>query len=179
MIVAVALLLTALAVAAAWMGWRTERRAALAGAIASALGATLLWCRCFGTEIGIPLAIETGSLAALAFILGRIEIRPHRAPRAREIEAEPASTRRWLLGTARAIVAGPLGLAAAMGIGIAFAVTTPLDEQTRLILAGLIVPSLWAAFLVWSLATQRLARTAGGLAAIGTAGFALAMMPRG
>jgi hypothetical protein len=174
-----ALLLTAAGILLAWRAWSRRSRGLLGASIFLSLVATILWCSAFGAEIGIPLAIGTGSLAALGFVVSRTERRPNRSPRERIIPSPPPTRWRWLNGAARTIVAGPLGLVTAMGVAVAIAIRAPMVEQTRLIVAGLIVPSLWAAFLIWAIATRRLGRTAAGLVAIGFAGFAVAMIPRG
>lgn len=174
-----ALLGTAAAIGLAYRAWLSRRAACGWAALAASIGAIWLWCGAQGAEIGIPLAIETGSLIALCFIVTRIDRRPERPLRERHVEP-PAKPRRYRLrGAFRALTAGPLGLAAAMGIAVAIALKAPMSEQTRLILAGLIVPSLWAICIVWSIATRRLARTAGSLAVAAAAGFALALVPKG
>jgi hypothetical protein len=174
-----ALLGTAAAIGLAYWAWLSRKAALGWSALLVSIGATWLWCGAQGAEIGLPLAIETGSLIALCFIVTRIDRRPERAMRERHVEP-PVKPRRYRLrGALRALVAGPLGLAAAMGIAVAIALKAPMVEQTRLILAGLIVPSLWAICIIWSIATRRLARTAAGLALAAIAGFALAVVPKG
>jgi hypothetical protein len=118
----------------------------------------------FGGEIGTALAIETGSLLAFAFVLSRMERQTPRAGRqvraqARARQAMPsmaAAGRRRSHIAARFLVAGPLGLAAAMSLGLLVGLRAPLHEQTRLILGGLAVPSLWAAMVVLTLARRTL-----------------------
>jgi hypothetical protein len=179
MIIGAALALTLMGVAAAWQVWRTRRRLYASVAVVALLLVVLLWWHGFGAEIGLPLASVAASVVALLFILSRIEIRPYRAPKPRRVPSPPAASWRWGRGLARTIVAGPLGFAAAAGAGVAFASAAPLQEQTRLILGGLLVPALWSAFLIWGIAAARLGRAAGSFAAIGTAGFLLALLPRG
>jgi hypothetical protein len=65
---------------------------------------------------------------------------------------------RYVLGSLPVLVAGPLGLIAAMGIAVVIATRMPMAEQTRLILAGLIVPTLWAIGIGWMVCQRRLGR---------------------
>lgn len=162
-----------------WSAWRERRWGPRAwGAIGLWIGSAALWIARFGAEIGIPLALETAALAGFAFILSRMERREARAPREREAPPLPASRYRRLRGAAKFLIAGPIGMFAAMGIAFVVATGAPLAEQTRLILAGLIVPSLWAVFIGWTVADRRLGVPAAILLAIGGAGFGFTMIPR-
>lgn len=166
-------------IALIWSAWR-ERGNALrvGGAIALWAASTALWIFRFGAEIGIPLALESAALVGFAFILSRMEWRNARPPKDREAPAPPVSRYRRLRGAAKFLIAGPIGMFAAMGIAFVVAIGAPLAEQTRLILGGLIVPSLWAAFIGWTVAERRLIRPAAVLLVIGTAGFGFTMLPR-
>lgn len=161
-----------------WSAWR-ERRAGprLWAALLLWTGSTALWIAHFGGEIGIPLALETVALVGFAFILSRMERRTARAPRERDAPPLPASRHQRLRGAARFLIAGPIGMFAAMGIAFVVAMGAPLAEQTRLILGGLIVPSLWAAFIGWTIADRRLLRPFLTLLVIGLAGFGFTMLP--
>jgi hypothetical protein len=176
--IAVALLASLGGLVLLWAGWRrgAPMRARIAGALLLWALSTAIWIGRFGAEIGIPLALETAALVAFAFILTRIERRSGRPPRERSSDVPRTSRRRWLVGTARTLTAGPLGLAAAMGIAVLFATRAPLAEQTRLILAGLIVPSLWSGAIAWTLCHRRLPLQATTFAAIGGAGFGLTLL---
>jgi hypothetical protein len=161
-----------------WAGWRrgAPMRGRIGGAALLWALSTAIWIGRFGAEIGIPLALETAALVAFTFILTRIERRSGRPPRERSTDIPKRSRWRWLFGTARTLTAGPLGLAAAMGIAVLFATRAPLAEQTRLILAGLIVPSLWSGAIAWTLCHRRLPLQAAAFAAIGGAGFGLTLL---
>ncbi|WP_213980950.1 hypothetical protein [Sphingomonas sp. dw_22] len=162
-----------------WSAWRERRWGPRAwAAIGFWIGSAGLWIARFGAEIGIPLALETAALAGFAFILSRMERRVARTPREREVPPLPASRYRRLRGAAKFLIAGPIGMFAAMGIAFVVATGAPLAEQTRLILAGLIVPSLWAVFIGWTVADRRLGVPAAILLAIGGAGFGFTMIPR-
>lgn len=161
-----------------WSAWRQRRGGArVLGAIALWGLSTWLWITGFGAEIGIPLALETAALVGFAFILSRMERREVRAPKERMAPSLPYTPRRRLRGAARVLIAGPIGMFAAIGIAFVVAMGAPLAEQTRLILGGLIVPSLWAAFIGWTIADRSLLRPAAILLAIGFAGFGFTMLP--
>jgi hypothetical protein len=164
---------------AAFVSWRAKSRPMLALAVLFWALATGAWIAGFGAEIGLPLAVETSAVVAFAFILTRVERRRQRERRGRIVPPPPPERGRRLRGLIRSLVAGPLGLVAAMGLGVAVAIAAPMVEQTRLILAGLIVPSLWAGFIVWTLASARPAMTGLWLGIAGAAGYAVAFLPRG
>jgi hypothetical protein len=139
--------------------WRAWTRHALnwrvgAGAVMLWGLSTWAWIAGFGAEIGIALALETAALLAFAFILTRIEVRPVQIVRDRS--APPLPPRRYGRGIARALTAGLLGFAAAIGVAVLFATRAPLAEQTRLILAALAMPSLWCGAIAWTVCDRRL-----------------------
>lgn len=181
-IVIVALALSLAGIALAHRAWRRRTSRPFAAGLVLCALATLVWILGFGAEIGIPLAIDTGSIAAIAFIVARAERRTMREPKERDVAPTPLTAGHRLRGTARTLLAGPVGLVAAIAVGVAIAIAAPMNEQTRLILAGLLVPSLWAGAMVWALAARRLLRPTLGLAALsaaGAAGAAVALMPHG
>lgn len=160
-----------------WLGWKNGSDMRLRAAIALAWWAlsTAIWIARFGAEIGIPLALETAALVAFAFILSRMERRTSRPPRERSVPPPPRPRWRILIGSLRALVAGPLGLIAALGIAVMIATRAPMAEQTRLILAGLIVPSLWAIGIGWVVCQRRLPVQAIAFSVIGLAGFGVTL----
>lgn len=170
---------SAAAVLLLWAAWRRRAGARLPLAAAIMMGAVAisLWTAALGAEIGIPLALESAALVAFAFILTRIELRPARPLRERLRPAPVRLPGRWPRGVVRAIGAGPISLAAALGIGVLFATEAPLADATRLILAGLLVPSLWAAAMIWTLSSRRPLAPAAGLLgiAVATIGASLAV----
>jgi hypothetical protein len=161
-----------------WRGWRDGRQAwpRLAAAMALWIASIGLWIAGFGPEVGIPLALETSALIAFGFILSRIERRTGRAPRQRTASLPEPPRRNILLGTARVLVAGPLGLISALGIAVVIATAAPMAEQTRLILAGLIVPSLWCGAIAWIVCQRRLPVQAAAFAGLGIGGFGLTFL---
>ncbi|MBG6116422.1 MULTISPECIES: hypothetical protein [unclassified Sphingobium] len=137
----------------AWVRHALDWRAGVAAATLWSLS-TWAWIAAFGAEIGIALALETAALLAFAFILTRIEVRPAQAIRDRT--APPLPPRSYGRGIARALTAGLLGFAAAIGLAMLFATRAPLAEQTRLILAALAMPSLWCGAIAWTACDRRL-----------------------
>ncbi|MBU3077607.1 hypothetical protein [Sphingomonas quercus] len=174
-----ALVLTFGAVFAAQIAWRRRQGRWLIGSIGLFGLATILWIAGFRAEIGVSLAVESGSLVALVFILATAERRPGREVRERAVAPTPLAPGHRQRGLLRGMTAALLGLFAAIAAGMAFALAAPLAEQTRLIIAGLLVPSLWALAILWALAATRLWLPVAGLALIGTVGCAVAMLPRG
>lgn len=178
----IALLASLGGVFALWHGWKhgADMRLRALISLAAWSASTALWIWRFGAEVGIPLALETAALVAFGFILSRVERRgdrPARERNARERPTAPRSAfRRYGLGTLRVLVAGPLGLLAAMGIAIVIATRTPMAEQTRLILAGLIVPTLWAIGIGWVVCQRRLAMQAVTFATVSAAGIGLTLL---
>ncbi len=151
------------------------RRAGLA-----LLGATLLWpAWTLGEARGPFVAVTLLSVTALGVIASGYTRRPARAQRATRdgLAPEPAerapsawrTTLRWSL-------AGPIGMVAAMGLGISYAVWASGEIQTRLLIGGLIVPLAWGAAMAWTLADSRILRAAAVLVGTSIIGFGAAML---
>lgn len=170
--------------AGAWMlrkAWRLKagkapwRRAGL-----SLLSLGVLWpAWTLGAARGPFIAMTLLSVAAFAIVASGYTLRPARAGRAvREgLAPEPAerapsawrSTLRWSL-------AGPVGMVAAMALGISYAVWAPGEMQTRLLIGGLIVPLAWGGAMAWTLADSRILRATAVLVGTATIGFGAAML---
>lgn len=154
-----------------WVAWRrrARRRLPFVAALAAWALATASWTAAFGAEIGIPLALESAAIVAFVFILSRIEFRDARTGRERTAPPPHHTRYRWARGTIRGVGAGPVAFAASAGVGVLFATTAPLADATRLILAGLLIPSLWGAAMIWVLASRRLLLPSAGLLGIAIA----------
>lgn len=161
-----------------WTAWRKHagRRGPLVFSLVAWAVALSCWTIAFGAEIGIPLALESAAIVAFGFILTRIEFREARSGRERYIPSPKRPRYRWLRGTMRGVGAGPIAFAASVGIGVLFATTAPLDDATRLILAGLLIPSLWGAAMIWVLASRRLLLPSAGLLGIAIATFGTSVL---
>jgi hypothetical protein len=66
-------------------------------------------------------------------------------------------------GVARILLAGPVALAAALGLTGLVALRAPSLEADRLVAAGLVLPIAWAAGAIWATMDRRLMRVAVGL----------------
>jgi hypothetical protein len=88
------------------------------------------------------------------------------------LEGTSRAWRGWVKG----LLAGPLGMTAAMGIAFCYAVWMPGAVQTRLLIAALLVPLLWGLAMTWTLADQRLLRSTAVLAGTSMLGFGLAFL---
>lgn len=158
-----ALALTLLGLGAAALlrrAWRRRSRPWLILAGWLAITAGVLGAAPFlGSARGPFFASAIISLAALAFVAVGIQIRDpkRRAPREAALEPSDRPSKAWR-GWLRAILAGPLGGIAAMGVGLAWAVYGPGAPQTRLVIGGLLVPLLWAGGMAWTLSDDKILR---------------------
>jgi len=146
---------------------------AIAGwlALASAMTLLVLW---HGVVIGIFAALLTFSLSGLLAVFLDAEVRMGRARPPRLTEPESRPNRRWR-GWARGATAFLLAMFASVAIGAVFAgfpIGTPAD---RVAVGLLVVPFLWAAFVVWALADQKILRPVMGMtSALALSGAAIA-----
>jgi hypothetical protein len=125
-----------------------------------------------GTAIAV-VAVSAGALGVIAQGRVRRAARPSRDSLAPEPLEGPS--RAWR-GVLKFLLAGPLGMTAAMGVAFCYATWAPGDPRTRIILGGLLVPLGWAVAMTWTLADQRLLRSLAVLSGTTVAGFALAAM---
>ncbi|MBP7340550.1 hypothetical protein, partial [Niveispirillum sp.] len=71
---------------------------------------------------------------------------------------------------------GPIGMIAALAIGIAYAVWVPGAAQTRLVVGGLLVPVVWGAAMAWTLADNRIIRATAVLVGTALVGFTASIL---
>ncbi|HZF46721.1 MAG TPA: hypothetical protein VEZ26_10310 [Sphingomonadaceae bacterium] len=144
------------------------------------LAATLLWpAWVLGEMRGPFIAVTLLSFAALGVIASGYTFRPARAARAARDGLAPEPAERASNGWRTALrwsLAGPVGMVAAMALGISYAVWAPGEIQTRLLIGGLIVPVAWGGAMAWTLADSRILRAAAVLVGTAIAGFGLAML---
>jgi len=156
---------------------RTHERTMLVSAGWSVLLATaLLGAWVAGPVKGLALAIAAACIGALGVVAQGRVVRTARAARD-TLAPEPleGTSRAWR-GVLKFLLAGPLGMTAAMGIAFCFATWAPGDPRTRIILGGLLMPMGWALAMTWTLADPRLLRALSVLVGTTIAGFALAVM---
>ena len=129
-----------------------------------------------GPVKGLALGVAMVAIGALLVVArGRVR-RVARAGRETSLAPEPfdGPSRGAWRGWVKALLAGPLGMTAAMALAFCYATWAPGDPRTRLIVAGLLVPFFWALAMTWTLADHRLLRSVGMLVGTTVAGFALA-----
>jgi hypothetical protein len=133
-----------------------------------------------GSARGTFTALTLIPVAALAIVAGGRQRRSVRAGRGRtnaSLAPEPlerAST--WWRTTLRWLLAGPIGMVAAMAMGICYAVWVPGEPQTRLLIGGLLVPVLWGGAMAWTLADNRILRATAVLVGTAVIGFAASIL---
>lgn len=144
------------------------------------LALSVLWPTwLLGEARGPFIALTLLSIAAFGVIVSGYTLRPVRASRAaREgLAPEPAERAPSAWRTAlRWALAGPVGMIAAMALGISYAVWAPGEPQTRLLVGGLMVPVAWGGAMAWTLADSRILRATGVLVGTAVVGFGAAML---
>ncbi|MGE4321668.1 MAG: hypothetical protein AB7E60_01405 [Sphingobium sp.] len=148
----------------------------------TAIIASLLWpAFLLGPARGPFIALAMVSTGALAVVANGATIRAAKRARtgrssdglAPEPLDRPTTGWRTLL---RWLLAGPIGMIAAMAVGICYAVWVPGEPQTRLLIGGLIVPVAWGGAMAWTLADNRIIRATAVLVGTTFAGFGLAIL---
>lgn len=178
-----ALLIAAAAGAGAWLlrrAWqgKQQQTGLVLGGWLLLLAAIILPAWALGAVRGPFIALALVSTAALAVVASNYTIRQAKARAAREsLAPEPSdrATTRWR-ETLRWLLAGPIGMIAAMGVGIAWAALAPGEQQTRLVVGGLIVPVAWGACMAWTLADNRILRATAALSGVALVSFTAAIV---
>lgn len=143
------------------------------------IAASLVWpAWVLGAARGFFIALVLVSTVALAMVGLGYSIRHAKARAARESLAPEPSDRATTKGreTLRWLLAGPIGMIAAMGVGIAWAALVPGEQQTRLVVGGLIVPVVWGACMAWTLADNRILRATAVLVSVAVVSFSAAIL---
>lgn len=134
--------------------------------------ATILPAFSLGSARGPFIALTMLPIGAFLIVLVGMELRQSRNRKTRETALEPSDRpssawRGWL----RVLLAGPIGMFAALGIAITYTVWVPGAPQTRLIIGGLLVPILWGGAMAWTLSDDKIIRAAALLVGISLATF--------
>ena len=178
-----ALLIAAGAVAGTWLlrcswqGKAQNRGLVLGGWLL--IVASIIWpAWVLGAARGVFIALALVSTAALGVVASNYTVRQAKARAARESLAPEPSDRATTKGreTLRWLLAGPIGMIAAMGVGIAYAALAPGAQQTRLVIGGLIVPVAWGACMAWTLADNRILRATAVLVGVALISFTAAIV---
>lgn len=133
-----------------------------------------------GGARGTFVALTLVSVCALGIVASGLQRRTARAGRDKGRESlapepvERPST--WWRTTLRWLLAGPIGMIAAMAVGICYAVWVPGEPQTRLVIAGLMVPVLWGGAMAWTLADSRILRATAVLVGTAVIGFTASIL---
>lgn len=146
------------------------------------LVASLIWpAFVLGPALGPFMALAALSVGALAVVASGATVRAAKAARGGHgrdsLAPEPLErpTTRWRT-TLRWLLAGPIGMVAAMAIGIAYSVWVPGEPQTRLMIGGLIVPVVWGSAMAWTLADSRILRATAVLVGTAIFGFGISIL---
>ncbi|TIX51685.1 hypothetical protein [Alteraurantiacibacter aquimixticola] len=167
--------------AAAWMLRRSWQAKAgnpqwrLAGW--ALLGACLILpAFALGEARGPFIALSLASVAALLVVASGYRLRERKSGRS-SLAPEPAErlSTTWR-GVLRWLLAGPVGMISAMGLGICYAVWVPGEPQTRLVVGGMIVPIAWGGAMAWTLADSRILRATTVLVGVAIFGFGASIM---
>lgn len=160
-----------------WQGREQRTGLVLAGWLLIA-AAIILPAWVLGPARGPFVALAIVPVAALAVVAANYSVRQAKARAARESLAPEPSDRATTKGreTLRWLLAGPIGMIAAMGVGIAYAALVPGEQQTRLVVGGLIVPVAWGACMAWTLADNRILRATAVLTGVALISFTAAIV---
>lgn len=162
---------------ASWQRREGTAPALLAGGWTILIGVVVAAACAIGPVKGTALALAMEGIGALGVVWqGRVR---RKAARVREIDAAPEPLeepgRLWR-GVLRTLLAGPLGMTAAMAVAFCVTVYVPGDPRTRIVIGGLLMPVLWGLAMTWTLADRRLLRATAVLVGTSAAGFALAFL---
>jgi hypothetical protein len=141
------------------------------------LGLPIIAGLLFGAVKGPALAIVMQGIGALCVIwFGRVRRKAGRV-RTGDVAPEPLEEPgRFWRGVLRTLLAGPLGMTAAMAVAFCVTVYLPGDPRTRILVGGLLMPVLWGLAMTWTLADRRLLRATAVLVGTSIAGFGLAAL---
>jgi hypothetical protein len=133
----------------------------------------------FGGEMGTAYALLALSAVAFLVVWYGLERRVARVRPGREVALEPEDRpTNWPRAIGKSFLAFVLAGVAAVGIGVAFAIHMPLVPTDRIVIGGLLVPTLWGAGMAWTLSDAKLVRATLLLAVISAAAYAAAFLPK-
>jgi hypothetical protein len=169
--------LSALLLRRSWLRRDGSAPGLIAGGWVVLLGLLLVSAFLIGPVKGTALALAMEGIGALLVIwLGRVR---RKAGRLREVDVAPEPLeepgRVWR-GVLRTLLAGPLGMTAAMAVAFCLTVYMPGDPRTRIVIGGLLMPVLWGLAMTWTLADRRILRATAVLVGTSVTGFGLAWL---
>lgn len=162
---------------ASWLKRDGAAPALLAGGWTVLIGLAIAASWLIGPVKGLALALVMEGIGALGVVWqGRVR---RKAARARDGEVAPEPLEepgRFWRGVLRTLLAGPLGMTAAMAVAFCVTVYMPGDPRTRIVTGGLLMPVLWGLAMTWTLADRRLLRATAVLVGTSLIGFGLAFL---
>ena len=174
------LLLSALLLLRISWGRRNRRGhiATIAGWMLAAAGIAI-YASVLGGEVGTALALGVFSALAYVVVAAGFELRGEKQRAGREVSLEPEDRpANWPRAIAKSLLAIVLAGIAAVGIGVAFAVATPMAPTDRIVIGGLLVPMLWGAGMAWTLSDAKLLRATLLLGLISAVAYGVAFIPK-
>jgi hypothetical protein len=168
-------LVAALLLRSAWSVRTPARVWLILGGWLVVAGAGAVSVPLLGAARGVFIATMIVSVLGLAVVAANIRTRPAREAPDKTIALEPSdrASRAWR-GWLRALLAGPIGGIAAIGVAVAWTVWLPTDAQTRIVTGGLLAPVLWGAGMAWTLSDDKILRATAVLVGVSVVTFALA-----
>jgi hypothetical protein len=137
------------------------------------------WIKTLGAELGTAYWLLAFSAVAFAVIAANLELRSAPARAGREVALEPEERpTNWRRAIAKSFLAFVLAGVAAIGIGVAFAVSMPLATTDRIVIGGLMVPVLWGAGMAWTLSDAKVLRATLLLTLISALAYGIAFLPK-
>ena len=161
----------------AWADRQQQRSALVLAGWAVLIATILIDAIWIGPVKGLALGVAAVGIGALLIVAaGRVR-RHARTGREPSLAPEPLEgpSRQWR-GWLKALLAGPLGMTAAMAVAFCYAAWAPGDPRTRILIGGLLMPVVWALAMTWTLADQRLLRALAVLSGTTIVGFTLAVL---
>ncbi|MXO66196.1 hypothetical protein GRI91_10550 [Altererythrobacter endophyticus] len=149
-----------------------------AGGWALLLAACALGAMTLGTMRGLFTGFTIAAVAMLAIVASGMVVRESKqARRSKSLAPEPLDRKpSWWRSALRWLLAGPIGMIAAMAVGIFWSVWTGGAEHTRLVIGGMLVPLVWGGAMAWTLADNRILRATAVLSLVALLGFGLSIL---
>ena len=161
-----------------WANRKSSRYKVPAGwalIIAGIIVLSQIWSGELGTAFGL-LAISAVAYALIAATVQR-RTANQRDPSDLALEPEQRQTN-WPRAIGKSLLAIVLAGIASIGLGVAFAVSMPMDPPDRIVIGGILVPILWGAGMAWTLSDPKLIRATIILLCLSAAGYGIAFLPK-
>lgn len=161
-----------------WANQKSGRYKVAAG-WALIVAATIVLSHIWSGELGTSFGLLAISVIAYLIIAATVQIRKpnERAPANSSLEPEHRPTN-WTRAIGKSLLAIVLAGFASIGLGVAFAVSMPMDAPDRIVIGGILVPVLWGAGMAWTLADAKLLRATIILLSLSAAGYGIAFLPK-